>query len=164
MKSLIHEDAWSTVHRDWNFAIKKVNHWKFQLGRFLTPEELITREAYALEKLRDITGVQSLVEYCSVKRVLVTNFVEGIPLSQITCRSRYKEQVTIILEQLKKRGIIKILGWSQDLIVQKKWKIVLIDFWSCLFENDGIIRNFLWNKWTNLKVNLIMQDKTRHRD
>lgn len=99
----------------------------------------INREVLILETLKDIKGVNHLVEVCkergTQKVMLVTSFVEGPNMSQIHAQlqerqiQKYIFQILLIIDQAHSRGIMhRDLKPSNIIINRKTEQLTILDW------------------------------------
>lgn len=109
--------------------------------RKLDPEEMIERELRALKMLKGLPGVQQLVRRFD-SRSFYSEFVPGTPLSEYqgVVPHYYFNQVRVLMDKIKARGVLRIGNSSRDFLIQDGFRPAIVDFGNVLFQDDFLAR------------------------
>lgn len=123
-----------------NTVLKKVyglNNSGFR--RNISAEEIVSREIRALEKLKNIEGIQKIIT-AHGNNGFISKYIKGISLREYhgVLYESYFLQLNNIIKQCEQLGVYRIGINRSDFIVREDNTPAIVDFGNILFYDDKI--------------------------
>lgn len=142
--AVLKEDEGVRVVRTGNRVVKTVRGLNKSglFGIRYGPKTMIDREVKALELLRDVKGIQRLVERLK-ENTIVTEYIEGKSLKTVEkgeLKREYFRDLKEVVKECNARGVYRIGQGRLDFLVTPEGNPAIIDFGHVFFRNDSSAR------------------------
>ena len=108
------------------------------------PEEMIEREIKALKLLKDVNGIQKLIERVSPV-MIYTKYMDGKSLRDWKgpLADEYFNKLYLLTKECVDRGVYRLGHTQKDFLVRPSGDPGIIDFGNVLFSDDPVAKSMI---------------------
>ena len=147
---ILKETENSLVFEDDGVVTKNVQTRRGNFGKKYSPEELVDREMKALYLLKDMEGIQQILERIGNKS-FTSVFINQEKITSVDqLDDEFFEKLRMLFEEMEKRGVLKIGVNKDEVFVNQKYCTPeIVDFGAVLFLDEDPQWQIIFTKLFN---------------